>query len=145
MRRDGPYLCAAAPSCWISMSTAHSAASSARRGGRRGGCILGGVVEDEMAVGDGVCWSGLTLGNLAAGVWSGAVRGFAVVGAVSSTLGDGLVAMGKFRFENLRWVYCRIVRCFLCRADQSCSSSSSIRFLIIFPKLVSWYNVVSLI
>ena len=79
-----------------------------------------------MAVGDGVCWSGLTIGNLAAGVWPDAVRGFAVVGAVSGTLGDGLVAIGKFRFENLRWVDCRIVWFLLCRADQSCSSLSLI-------------------
>ena len=49
-----------------------------------------------MAVGDGVCWSGLTLGNLAAGFWSGAVRGFDVVGVVSGSLDYGLVAMGKF-------------------------------------------------
>ena len=33
----------------------------------------------------------------------------------------------------------------LCRADWSCSSSSSIRFLRISPKLVSWSNVVLLI
>ena len=84
------------------MSTARSAAISARRGECRGVFTLGGVVGGEMAVGDGVCWSGFTLGILAAGVWLGAVRGFAVFRAVSGTLGDGLVAMGKFRFENLR-------------------------------------------
>ena len=78
------------------MSTARSASSSARRGERCGGCTLGGVVWGEISVGDGVCWSGITLGNLAAGVWSDDVRGFAVVGAVSGTLGDGLVAMGEF-------------------------------------------------
>ena len=78
------------------MSTARSAASYARRGERRGGCTLGGVVGSEMVVGDGVCWIWLTLRNLAAGVFSGALSGFAMVGAVSITLGDGLVAMGKF-------------------------------------------------
>ena len=84
------------------MSKARSTASSARRGERHGGFTLGVVGGGEMAVGDDVRWSGLKLGNLAAGVWLGAVRGFAVFRAVSGTLGDGLVAMGKFRFENLR-------------------------------------------
>ena len=91
------------------MSKTRSADSSARQGERRGGCTLGGVVGGEMDVGDSVCWNGLTLGNTAAGVMSGAVRGFAVVGVVSGNLGDGLVAMGKFRFENLCWVDCRMV------------------------------------
>ena len=78
------------------MSRVRYTASSVRREEFHGGCTLGGVVGGEMAVGDGVCWSGLTLGNLAAGVLPGAVRRFAVVGAVSGTFGDGLVAMGKF-------------------------------------------------
>ena len=47
-----------------------------------------------MDVRDGVCWHGLTLGNMAEGVCSGAVSGLAVVDAVSGTLGGGLVAMG---------------------------------------------------
>ena len=51
-----------------------------------------------MSVGDGVCWSGLTLGNPAAVVILFAARGFAVVGVVSSNLGDSLVAMGKILF-----------------------------------------------
>ena len=114
------------------MSTARSAACSARRGERCGGCTLGSVVGGEMAVGDGVCWSGLTLGNLAVRVFPGAVRGFDVVGVVSGTLVDGLVAMGKFMFENLRWVDCRIVWFFLCRSDRSFSSSSSIHFFANF-------------
>ena len=97
-----------------------------------------------MAGGDDICWSGLTLENPAAGVMSGAVRSFDVVGVVSYKLGDGLVAMGEFRFEKLCWVNCRMVRFFLWRADRFCSSSSSIRYLRIFPKLVSWSNVVSL-
>ena len=96
MRLDGPSSYAAALSHWISMSTARSDACSARRGERRCGCTLGGVVGGEMAVGDGVCWSGLTLGNPASGVMSGAVHGFAVVGVVSVNLGDVLFAMGKF-------------------------------------------------
>ena len=37
-----------------------------------------------------------------------------------------------------------MVRVFFWHADRSCSSPSSIRFLIISPKLVSWSNVVSL-
>ena len=49
-----------------------------------------------MAGGDDICWSGLTLGNPAAGVMLGAVRGFDVVGVVSGSLDYGLVAMGKF-------------------------------------------------
>ena len=105
-----------------------SAACSASRGERRGGCTLGGVVWGEMAAVDGVCWSGLTLGNMAAGVWSGAVRGLAVDDAVFGTLRGGLFAMGKLRLENLRWVDCWIVWFLLCRADQSCSSSCSIFF-----------------
>ena len=78
------------------MSRVRYTASSVRREECHGGCTLGGVVGGEMAVGDGVCWSGLTLGNMAAGVWLGTVSGFAVVDAVFGTLGDGLVAMGEF-------------------------------------------------
>ena len=95
MRRAGPSSCAADLFCWISLLTVRSAACSARQGERRGGgCTLGGVVGGEMDVGDGVCWRGLTLGNMAEGVCSDAVSGLAVVDAVSGTLGGGLVAMG---------------------------------------------------
>ena len=109
MRRAGPSSCAAALSCWISLLTARSAACSARRGERRVGCTLGCVVRGEIAVGGGVFWIGLTLGNLAAGVWPGAVRGLAVVDAVSGNLGGGLVTLGKLQLEKSRWVDCSIV------------------------------------
>ena len=110
------------------MSTARSAACSASRRECQGGCTLGGIAGGEMAAGDVVCWSGITFVNMAAGVWSGAVRGLAADYAVSGTLGGGLVTMGKLRLENLRWVDCCIVWFFLCRADRYCSSLSSIRF-----------------
>ena len=97
------------------------------------------MVGGETDVGDGI-----TLGNPAAGGMSGAVHGFTVVGVVSGNLGDGLIAMGKFRLENLCLVDCKMVWFVIWRADRSFSSSSSIRFLIISPKLVSWSNAVSL-